>query len=174
LDALRSTLQEQISELRAYAGELRPPILTQFGLVKAIQAHLETFHNRHPEIQIQFEESSAGPLLPEQACLALFRITQETLNNIVKHAQATQATIRLRKTLEQVSLEIEDNGVGFEIPQDWLELARQKHLGLVGMRERAEALGGSLQVTSQPGQGTKIRVVVRVNHANESSGTTQA
>ncbi len=162
LEALRVTLQEQIGELRAYAGELRPPMLARFGLVKAIQALLETFAEKHPEIQFHLDEHSEGPLLPEEIRLALFRITQETMNNIVKHAQASQVTIRFWKTPDQVILEILDNGIGFTIPQDWLELARQRHLGLVGMRERAEALGGKLQISSRPGQGTQVRVVVPI------------
>ena len=86
-------------------------------------------------------------LLPEEMRLALFRIFQECLTNIAKHARATQVTIRLEKTEEAAVLEIQDNGVGFEVPQDWLELARQGHLGLVGMRERAEAVGGRLAIS---------------------------
>lgn len=159
---LRSDLQEQINELRSYAGELRPPVLMSFGLVRAIRVYLEAFQEKHPETQFRFEQTWEGPLLPEQIRLAFFRIIQETLNNIAKHAQATQVTIRLNKTLHQVILEIEDNGVGFNIPLDWLELARQKHLGLVGIRERTEALEGTLQITSQRGHGTKTRVVVPI------------
>ncbi len=90
----------------------------------------------------------------------LFRICQEALTNAAKHAQASEVRIRLAVTRSQVSLEIRDNGGGFVVPADWVELARQGHLGLVGMRERAEAVGGSMEISSQPGQGTRIQVVV--------------
>jgi PAS domain S-box-containing protein len=159
LEALQTTMQEQINELRVYAGELRPPSLAKFGLGKAIRSHLGTFQEKHPEIQCYFDEVQDETRLPEEKSLALFRIFQETLVNILKHAQAAEVQIHLSQKHDQVALEIRDNGKGFEIPNDWLELARQGHLGLVGMRERAEAIGGQFEVYSQPGQGTFIRVI---------------
>jgi two-component system sensor histidine kinase DegS len=160
LETIQTTLQAQINELRAYAGELRPPTLAKFGLVKAVQSHLETFQEKHPGVRFQFEEEWLGSLLPEETNLALFRIYQENLTNIVKHSQATQVTIQVTKSLEQVVLEIQDNGVGFTVPDDWLDLAKHGHLGLVGMRERAEAIGGGLEIRSKLGQGTTLRVSV--------------
>jgi len=162
LEQIEGSLQEQVNELRAYAGELRPPILSKFGLAKAIRSHLESFQAKHPGMQFHFEEASAGPLLSEPMRVTLYRIYQESLANIVRHAQASDVTIRLAKMEQQASLDIQDNGVGFAVPSDWLDLARHGHLGLVGMRERAEAVGGSLAVDSQPGQGTRIQVVVPI------------
>jgi len=156
--AIQATVQGQIAELRHYAGELRPPVLAKFGMVKAIRSHLETYREKHPELCIVFNESPEGDLLPEETRLALYRIYQETLTNIAKHAGATEVTVRFERTEERVILEIQDNGAGFEVPQDWLGLARQGHLGLVGMRERAEAVGGQMEVFSEPGSGTRVRV----------------
>lgn len=158
--ALRRHLQAQISELRAYAQELRPPALAKFGLEKAIQSHLEGFQEQHPEIQFAFEPHMEHEQLPEQVRVAYYRIYQEALNNIAKHAQATQVTIRLRKEHQQVILEIEDNGIGFVLPQDWLELAQNGHLGLVGMRERAEAIGAKFDIASHQGKGTILTVTI--------------
>ena len=160
LRALRETIQDQISELRAYASELRPPTLAKFGLGKAIRSHSDTFQEKHPEIRIHFEEAQTGSLLPDEMRVGLFRIYQEALTNIAKHAQATEIRIRFEKTAELAVLEIRDNGVGFEVPQDWLGLARQGHLGLVGLRERAEAIGGTVEISSHPGQGTCVQVTV--------------
>jgi len=162
LEHIQASVQEQVNELRAYAGELRPPILAKFGLAKAIRSHLDSFRPKHPGITINFEETSVGPLLPEPARVTLYRIYQESLANLVRHAQASEVTIRLTKMDHQAHLDIQDNGVGFTVPEDWLELARHGHLGLVGMRERAEAVGGSLAVASQPGQGTCIQVIVPI------------
>jgi len=162
LEQIEGSLQEQVNELRAYAGELRPPILSKFGLAKAIRSHLESFQAKHPGMQFHFEEASAGPLLSEPMRVTLYRIYQESLANIVRHAQASDVTIRYSKRDQHAYLDIQDNGVGFTVPKDWLDLVRQGHLGLVGMRERAEAVGGSLTVVSQPGQGTRIQVVVPI------------
>ena len=103
---------------------------------------------------------SDGTTLPENVRLALFRIYQAALTNVVRHAQADKVVVRLHLDAEQVMLEVEDNGRGFDLPQRWIELARQGHLGLVGMVERAEAVGGQLTVQSEPGRGTVIRVTV--------------
>ena len=162
LEAIQETLQAQINELRAYAGELRPPTLAKFGLVKAIQSHLEGFREKHPGLQVVFKESQASGLLPGEMRLVFFRIYQEALANTAKHSRATQVTIRFKKTPEQAVLEIQDNGAGFAVPKDWLELAHHGHLGLVGMRERAEAIDGTLTVVSQPNQGTKIQVIIPI------------
>ena len=101
-----------------------------------------------------------GQALPEQMRLSLFRIYREALSNVARHAQARQVWIRFTFDAEQVVLEIQDDGLGFAVPQRWVELARQGHLGLVGMLERTEASGGQLQLNSAPGAGTLIRVMM--------------
>jgi signal transduction histidine kinase len=101
-----------------------------------------------------------GGLLPEDIRLALFRIYQEGMNNIAKHSPGSQVHILFHKDEKDAHLEISDNGPGFEVPEDWLTLARTGHLGLVGMSERAEAVGGRLKVDSAPGQGTRVQVIV--------------
>lgn len=169
LAAIRDSLQKQIAELRAYAQELRPPALPKFGLEKAIQSHLETFQAKHPMLHIDFQARQNGELLPEPVRLAFYRIYQQALNNIVKHAQATRVAIRLEKKTDHIELEVIDNGKGFDPPADWLALARGGHLGLVGMRERAEAVGARLEVLSRPGDGTTIRV-----SGNDLQGPMQA
>jgi NarL family two-component system sensor histidine kinase LiaS len=90
----------------------------------------------------------------------LFRIYQESLNNILRHAQAKSVKIRFRLTAQKAILEIQDDGVGFDLPKQWVSLARQGHLGLVGAIERANEIGGTLHVVTAPGQGTLIRVSV--------------
>jgi len=162
---LKQDLQTGVVELRAYASELRPPTLASFGLEKAINAHLENFRRRHPHILVTYRARQHGPILPETPRMALYRIYQELMNNIVKHAQASQVNITFTKTLQAAELVVQDNGVGFTVPSDWLELARNKHLGLVGLQERAEAVGGTVEITSAPGEGTTVRIAIPLQEA---------
>jgi len=158
INSVRQSLEEQVADLRAFTQNLRPPTLARFGLEKAIRAHLDNFEEKNPDLTIKFASRQDARLVPEAIRVALYRIFQEALNNIVKHARATQVDISLEKDESLVSLTVQDNGNGFDLPTDWLAMAREGHLGLVGMRERAEAIQGSLKVLSQPGQGTTIRV----------------
>ena len=92
LDEIRQSLQAQIAELRGYAQELRPPALAKFGLAKAIRSHASTFQEKYPGLKIEIENESEGDLVPQEMRLALFRIYQESMNNIAKHAGATQGS----------------------------------------------------------------------------------
>jgi PAS domain S-box-containing protein len=170
LEAIQSDLQEQISELRTYAMELRPPMLARFGLEKTIRSYAEIFQEKHPVIRIQLGLQHTGTLLDETVSLALFRIYQEALNNIRKHVQrpAILVCVRLQKDEKQVRLEIQDNGGGFTLPEEWIDLVREGHLGLVGMRERAEAVGGQFEIYPQPGEGTRLVVRVPLEQARKA------
>jgi PAS domain S-box-containing protein len=160
MTATRASLQQVIQTLRVICGELRPPALAPFGLEKAIRSHVAHFQKGHPELKIQLNLMPDGQLLPEQIRLALFRIYQQALNNINRHARASEVAIQFRVDAEQIILEIEDNGRGFQMPQRRIELVRQGHLGLVGAAERAEAIGGQLKIRSVQGQGTLIQAIV--------------
>jgi signal transduction histidine kinase len=158
LAAVQGDIQQVIQTLRATFSELRPPTLAPFGLEKAIRSHAEQFQALHPELKLELQLNPDDQTLPERVRLALFRIYQEALNNIVRHAGAQQVAIRLNLATEEVILEVQDDGGGFEIPRRWVALARRGHLGLVGISERTEAIGGQLQIVSAPGSGTLIRV----------------
>ena len=162
LQDMQLTLQRVILTLRTICGELRPPSLTQFGLEKAIASHADLFQDEHPELSVQLELAPDGQLLPEQIRLGLYRIYQQALTNVVRHAEARQIWVRLMLDGGRVILEVQDDGVGFKLPARWIELARQGHLGLVGASERAEGIGGQLKVESMPGQGTLVRVEVHL------------
>jgi PAS domain S-box-containing protein len=151
------TIQRTIQTLRALCGELRPPALAPFGLEKAIRSHAESFQKTHPKLAVKLELMPDGPALPEQVRLALFRVYQQAMSNIVRHAQANHILVRFELTSEAVILEIKDDGCGFEMPARWVELARGGHLGLVGASERTEAINGNLTIKSAPGKGTLIR-----------------
>ncbi len=162
LESLQTDLKEQIAALRTYAMEIRPPLLSKFGLEQTIRAHAEIFQQKHPHICIRLEMHQTGALLAETTSLALFRIYQEALSNILKHVKRPNAQVRvsLDKDENWVRLEIQDNGPGFTMPEQWMDLVREGHLGLVGMRERAEALDGQMEIQSNPGEGTRVVVII--------------
>jgi len=158
--AIQATLQQVLRTLRAISVELRPPALAPFGLEKAIRSYVEEFQKAHPELDVQLDLMADGQALPEPARLALFRIHQQALNNVVHHAEASFVAIRLKLDTQQVTLEIQDNGHGFRLPPRRIMLVRQGHLGLAGIAERVESIGGRLDIVTAPGEGTLIRVVV--------------
>jgi PAS domain S-box-containing protein len=160
LQTVQSSLQQLAKSIRTTCGELRPPTLIPFGLEKTILSHAGEFKTSHPELNIELNLVDDSQSLSEPVRIVLFRIYQEALRNIVRHAQANTVWVRFWLTEDQAFLEIQDDGVGFVLPRRWINLARQGHLGLVGTQERAKEVGGNLEVTAAPGQGTLIRAVV--------------
>jgi two-component system, NarL family, sensor histidine kinase DevS len=142
-DLVRSTLQD----VRQLAVELRPKALDDFGLVAALERLTQSFEEQ-TGIGIDFQ-TAVHERLPPEVETALYRIVQESLTNIVKHARAGSVSIVLTRKLNSASVVVEDDGVGFEP-----ERARDGGLGLVGMRERVGLLGGRLTIESRPGAGT--------------------
>ena len=144
-ELVRSTLQD----VRQLAVELRPKVLDDFGLVAALERLTETF-GEQTGMSVQFQQLlPTSDRLPPEVETALYRIVQESLTNIVKHARATSVSVVLARKDDSVSVVVEDDGVGFEP-----HLARDGGIGLVGMQERVALLGGRLAIESRPGAGT--------------------
>ena len=155
-----SMLQQVMRTLRGICGELRPPTLTPFGLEKAIRSHIVQIKEAQPKISVELDLMSDGKSLPERVRLALFRIYQQAAINVIRHANASKIYIYFNFDDEVIRLTIQDDGVGFEVPERPVELVRHGHFGLVGSAERAQAIGGKLWVESEIGQGTTLKVVV--------------
>lgn len=155
---IQEMLQGQIRELRRFCNELRPPALAPFGLEKTIRSHVESLRELYPWLKVRLRLQRDGQALPEDVRMVLFRIYQELMTNIIRHAQADRATVHFSMEDAQIILEVEDNGVGFASELDWVEMARSGHLGLVGAQERVEMAGGELTIDSQPDVGTRVRV----------------
>jgi len=151
LDRLHQLSQSALAEMRVLISELRPEKVAEGGLVAALRRHLAD--RRLPEsLAVSLEVEGDQPLSSAEE-QGLFRIAQEALNNIVKHAQASEAGIRLH-LLEPLWLEIKDQGQGFD-----LQRARDSgHVGLSSIGERAAEIGWSLSIIAAPGAGTCIRV----------------
>jgi signal transduction histidine kinase len=154
LAELRKTAQEALREMRLLIFELRPSVVELKGLVPALRARLEAVEERAGlEVEINLDE---GLNLSDKVQDGLYRIAQEALNNALKHAQAKRIILNLRGTLSRVTLEIIDDGVGCS-PD---EAIQGGGLGLDGMLERAELLGGKFMMDSSPGKGTTVRIEV--------------
>jgi signal transduction histidine kinase len=154
------TTQKVIDQLRGMCGELRPPTLIPFGLEKAIRSHIETIQRADPDLEISLDLMADDQNLPEGLRLALFRIYQHAVSNVVRHAHAQHLQVEFRFDHEQAELVVRDDGSGFGLPPRWEQLAQKGHFGLIGTAERVEAIGGELSVESSPGKGTEIRVRV--------------
>ena len=151
LDQLTHLAQGALSEMQVLISELRPEKVTQGGLAPALRRHLAE-RNLRDSLSVSLEVEGNQPLQPAEE-QGLFRIAQEALNNIVKHAQVSQARIRLHLE-EPLWIEIEDHGQGFDLPK-----ARDSsRVGLVSMHERAAEIDWELEVNTSPGAGTRIHV----------------
>ena len=151
---LRVAAKEAHGEMRQLIFALRPPILEKDGLVAAIEARLESLE-RHSKLKTKFNVDLDGRLAYDIE-EGLYRIAQEALNNCLKHAHAQEISVSLHYDKKTVVLEIADDGLGFKSETD----REQGGLGLAGIEERVEQLGGTLTLTSEPGSGTHVKVEV--------------
>ena len=170
LNEISHLLNETISSVKALSTELRPGVLDQFGLAAAIEWQCEEFARRtrikcvrkvpHGELAISAERSTT-----------LFRILQEALTNVARHSQASSAEVELSLDKKNISLTISDNGRGITAE----EMLAPDSLGLLGMRERAEFLGGSFTLAGNPGQGTvlTVRMPLADSPVRDDVGATQ-
>jgi len=154
LQTMRASITALVDELRALIGDLRPPALAELGLLPAVELLLDRSGKDDPEVSlvVQGVERRLAP----QSELALFRIVQEAWNNIRRHAHARRADFTFAYEHGGLHVTITDDGVGFAPPAE--ADAPDGHWGLRGMRERAELTGGTLEVTSQPGGGTRLHL----------------
>jgi two-component system sensor histidine kinase UhpB len=149
-------------ELRAIARGLRPPALDMLGLVAAISAHARLV-SENSNIRLDVKAADLNHLLSPPAELALYRLVQEAVANVVRHSGARSATIELGRHDGVVSAVIRDDGQGFRVDE---VMSRGHGLGLFGMHERASYAGGHVQVTSQPGDGTTVEIEFPVTGPN--------
>lgn len=153
-----SLLDDTIKTVRRIASELRPGILDDLGLVPAIEWQAEEFQKRF-SIPTYFSSDLDQTNFPAGVSIGLFRICQESLTNIARHAFASKINIALNQEAENILLSIEDNGKGFQSEKH----GDQKTLGLLGMKERALMMGGKFQIESRQGKGTSVHVTVPYN-----------
>lgn len=157
LSEIQKTAMETLQEMRLLVFELRPPILEREGIISALQARLDAVENRTRTVTSLLIDGDIN--LPVQIEEVLYRTAQEALNNILKHAHAHAVTMKLSQNERNVLLEISDDGVGFDLHA----VCKKRGAGLQGIEERIALIGGELIVSSLPGAGTSIKVIIEVN-----------
>jgi signal transduction histidine kinase len=150
-------LSELIERVSTLALDLRPKILDDLGLVRALEWYFDRFTTQ-TNIRIQFRASGIDKRLHTQITNSVYRVVQEALTNVARHAQATTVTVKLKAENSTINLRIEDNGIGF----DPSAIDASSSGGIIGMQERISLVGGTLQVQSKPGVST--RIVVKIPH----------
>ncbi|MEK7682464.1 MAG: histidine kinase [Chloroflexota bacterium] len=156
---MRREINRSIQELRRLTGALRPIYLEDLGLVPALEM-LAKDAEQDLGIRVSFDVEGQARRLGPDAELAIFRIVQEALRNISRHADASKASLRLAFSEGTVTAEIQDDGQGFEPPGRVTVMASQGHYGLLGMHERAQLVGARLRLESAPRKGTRVIVVL--------------
>lgn len=149
-------MRETIGHVRDVLADLRPPALDEIGLLAALKHYVRLLAQRS-DIEITTEGREPSPRLPANVEISLFRIAQEALNNATRHAQATRITVALHPDTAQATLIVADEGKGFDAT---LQRPGSPSLGLVTMRERADAINARFIVETSPGKGTRIMVTV--------------
>jgi signal transduction histidine kinase len=152
LNASREQLSEAIQSVREVSHNLSPPVLARLGLVAA----LKQLVGRVPTPQVEFRSELGARNLPPNISLGLYRVVQEALNNSLRHAEAQSILIDLRAEADGLRVDYRDDGRGF----DYQRMGPSVGLGLLGIESRIQVLGGSMQLTSQPGAGVFIQIAL--------------
>lgn len=153
---LQDLLAHSLDSVRRFIRDLRPTYLEELGLLPALEMLTR-------EASAQFEVQGDEQRLDAERELALYRIVQEALSNVTKHARANHVGVRLAFDTDEVTATVEDDGVGFDAPESPTSYARAGHFGLMGMQERAQLFGGNVYVKSERGKGTKVVAYVPVS-----------
>lgn len=162
LRSLKEQIREDLRDIRKIIYNLRPMTLDDLGLLPTVKRMIDELNEKQHEVAISFSTQGLDQRMPAPQEVAIFRIIQEALNNIFKHADASQAQVSIKRQGQDVLIEIADNGRGFIYNPD--ELGRDAEgYGLLGMLERCDLVGAQMEVQTAPGQGTKIKVKINID-----------
>ena len=164
LKQFAALLDDCIRSVRTMLTELRPALLDDFGIGAAVEWQVQQFQER-TGIPCQLDVQLDNRICNRDISLAVFRILQEALTNVARHAQATQVSVRLSISAGQLALEVRDNGRGLMAA----DTAKAQRFGLLGMKERITPLGGALHIQGMPGQGTVVQVTVPLSPAQREA-----
>ncbi len=159
LHGLMQIIDETLQEIRQLAFDLRPTVLDHFGLPAALRIFAERFQ-RQTGTRVRLESPEEIGRWDPRIEATVFRVVQESLTNVAKHAGATEAVVRLRPVDEQLTLEVSDNGHGFTFPHGRTDGASEGGLGILNMKERVDELHGTFSLRSAEGEGTRIFVTI--------------
>lgn len=167
LDVVRDEIEGALEDVRRFARGLRPPALDELGLVPAIESHVRMMEEASG-VEIDVDAQAIRGLLIPDAELALYRIVQEAISNAVRHANPEHVRVRVSRGAGAVTASVSDDGRGFDV--DEVMAGRAAGLGLFGMKERAAYVGGEVEITSAPGQGTRIVATMPFIEARARAG----
>lgn len=163
--AIADRLAAAIRGIRDLAYGLLPPGLTELGLVETVLAHCEDFSLRHGIVVDVFADGLTGVDFDFDTQINIYRLIQEALNNVRKHARASRAVIRMLGAYPSLIVRIEDDGCGMDLESCQAQAGRNRRMGLWSMRERVRLLGGTISFKSKPGQGLQIRIETPLNRS---------
>lgn len=165
LCGLQNLVKQSLQDVRKIIFDLRPMVLDDLGLIPALQRYSADYHSQYG-ISVEFSVTGQSNRFSNAIEVALFRLVQEALTNVRKHARATEVFVKMDISADRVVLTIKDNGRGFNVKQTMADRKRGGY-GLLGMKERVQLLKGDLKIDSVLGEGTVIRIEVPVQQVRE-------
>jgi signal transduction histidine kinase len=154
-------VKRSVSIVHQFARELRPTVLDDLGLIPALHTFMKSYL-RETGIRVSLSAFAAVEQVDGDKRTVLYRVAQEALTNVARHAQASQVEVKIQKLDGAVCMAIKDDGKGFQ-DQRGLDVKKSTRLGLLGMRERLQMVGGTFSVTSAPGKGTTVLARIPLN-----------
>ncbi len=164
---LKGQVRNGLEEVRKIIFNLRPMALDDLGIVPTLRKYVQDFEDKY-RIHTQFNLVGKETRIPSGLEIAIFRLVQEALSNINKHAKATFLSVELTLEPDQVQIYVVDNGIGFDVPLTELRIAKGNNFGLLGMRERVELLEGTMVLESEKDSGTKITMLIPIGGVGEN------
>jgi signal transduction histidine kinase len=161
LQELSEVAMTAINDVREISSNLHPHMLERLGLKKAIEASINKISQASP-VKFSAEIDRLDGFIPKDLEIHVYRLIQEGLTNVVKHAAATVAHIRVQRDAQQITILIRDDGKGFDMANPAVSLGEKNGLGLTGISERARILGGNFVIDSAPGKGTRLEIVIPI------------
>ncbi|MEZ5329410.1 MAG: sensor histidine kinase [Verrucomicrobiales bacterium] len=159
IELTQQLIEKSVDAVHRFARDLRPAVLDDLGLIPALQSYSQRFM-KDTGIRVSLTAFAGVEKLNNVSRTVLYRVTQEALNNVAQHANASRTGVKIQQQQGTVRMEIHDNGKGFEVDGDAFFGKQSKRLGLLGMRERVEMVGGKFNVESAPGKGTTVCVEI--------------
>lgn len=172
LEAIKQNSLGMVTEIRCICQDLRPSVLDNLGLVSSIKWLVDDL-SEQTGADVQLTMSGDPPELTQDENVAIFRVVQETLNNVKKHSKATHVDVQLDSSETGMSIVIRDDGLGFDVPKDVHRYGLTGKLGILGMHERAQSIGASLTIESIKGHGTKVTISIDGSEASDADRTTE-
>jgi PAS domain S-box-containing protein len=157
IQSVQNLVEKASDFVHLFSHQIHPSMLEDLGLFPALRSFIRDFQeNTGMRVKLKFSGNPGGASIEQK--VALYRIVQESLTNVLKHSGTRNAVVMIRKSPEGITLQVVDNGEGFELAGTSETSGKRQGFGLLGMRERARALGGKFMILSRPGKGTRVRV----------------